>query len=312
MTGALDVVVVSYRCRELLRTCLTSIADHAPAGTTTWVVDNDSKDGTIELVRERFPAVRLLANDRNRGFAAATNAGIREGSAPYVLAMNPDVELRAGTLDALLEVMRERPEIGIAGCRLERPDGSFDHASRRSFPTPLGALAHLSGIGRRAHGGPLAQYRAPDVERGRVDAVNGAFMLLRREALEDVGLFDERYWMYMEDVDLCFRFAQAGWTTWYEPGVTAVHVKHGSSGEARSVTLTIAFYRGMARFVATHPAAVPNGGKRALVLAGIAGVGSAATVRAAARSASRRYSIRFRRRQAINSSAASSGSHAGV
>lgn len=285
MTGVLDVVVVSYRCRELLRTCLTSIADYAPAGTTTWVVDNGSRDGTVELVHERFPTVRLLANDRNRGFAVATNAGIREGSAPYVLALNPDVELRAGTLDVLLELMRERPEIGVAGCRLERPDGSFDHASRRSFPTPLGALGHLSGVGRRARGGPLAQYRAPKVERGRVDAVNGAFMLLRREALAGVGLFDERYWMYMEDLDLCFRFAEAGWTTWYEPDATAVHVKHGTSGEARSVTLTIAFYRGMARFVVAHPAVVPNGAKRALVLAGIAGIGAAATARAAARSA---------------------------
>ena len=285
MTGALDVVVVSYRCRELLRSCLTSIADYAPAGTTTWVVDNASRDGTVELVRERFPTVRLLVNDRNHGFAAATNAGICEGSAPYVLALNPDVELRPGTLDVLLDLMRERPEVGIAGCRLERPDGSFDHASRRSFPTPLGALGHLSGVGRRARGGPFAQYRAPSVERGRVDAVNGAFMLLRREALEGVGLFDEGYWMYMEDLDLCFRFAEAGWTTWYEPGVTAVHVKHGTSGEARSVTLTIAFYRGMARFVVAHPSVVPSGAKRALVLAGIAGIGAAATVRAAARSA---------------------------
>jgi len=285
MTGALDVVVVSYRCRELLRSCLTSIADYAPAGTTTWVVDNASRDGTVELVRERFPTVRLLVNDRNHGFAAATNAGICEGSAPYVLALNPDVELRPGTLDVLLDLMRERPEVGIAGCRLERPDGSFDHASRRSFPTPLGALGHLSGVGRRARGGPFAQYRAPNVERGRVDAVNGAFMLLRREALEGVGLFDEGYWMYMEDLDLCFRFAEAGWTTWYEPGVTAVHVKHGTSGEARSVTLTVAFYRGMARFVVAHPSVVPSGAKRALVLAGIAGIGAAATVRAAARSA---------------------------
>ena len=285
MTGLLDVVVVSYRCRELLRACLTSIADHAPEDTTTWVVDNDSRDGTVELVRERFPAVRLLVNHRNRGFAAATNAGIREGDAPYVLALNPDVELRSGTVDVLLEVMRERPEVGIAGCRLERPDGSFDHASRRSFPTPLGALGHLSGIGRRARGGPLAQYRATDVERGPVDAVNGAFMLLRREALESVGLFDERYWMYMEDLDLCFRFAEAGWSTWYEPAVSAVHVKHGTSGETRSVMLTIAFYRGMARFVVAHPAAVPNGAKRAVVLAGIAAVGALATARSAVRSA---------------------------
>jgi GT2 family glycosyltransferase len=284
MTEILDVVVVSYRCRELLAACLTSIRQHAPAGTTTWVVDNASNDGTVELVGERFPDVRLIANDQNLGFAAAANAAIREGRAPYVLALNPDAELRTGTLDVLLELMRERPEVGIAGCRLERPDGSFDHASRRSFPTVLGALGHLSGVGRRVRGGPLAQYRAPAVERGPVDAVNGAFMLLRRGALDEVGLFDERYWMYMEDLDLSYRFKEAGWTTWYEPSVTALHVKHGTSGDARSISLTVAFYRGMARFVVLHPAAVPNRATRLIVLVGIACVGTAATARAAARS----------------------------
>jgi GT2 family glycosyltransferase len=284
MTDFLDVVVVSYRCRELLGACLTSVREHAPAGTTTWVVDNASNDGTVDLVVERFPGVRLIANDRNRGFAAAANAAIREGSAPYVLALNPDAELRAGTVDVLLELMRERPEVGIAGCYLERRDGSFDHASRRSFPTVLGALGHLSGIGRRARGGPFAQYRAPAVERGPVDAVNGAFMVLRRRALDEVGLFDERYWMYMEDLDLSYRFKEAGWTTWYEPSVKALHVKHGTSGEARGIALTVAFYRGMARFVMAHPGTVPNRATRFLVLVGIACVGAAATARAAARS----------------------------
>ena len=284
MTGLLDVAVVSYRCRDLLGGCLASIQKHAPAGTTTWVVDNASTDGTVELVGERFPDVHLITNDRNLGFAAAANIAIREGSAPYVLALNPDAELRAGTLGPLLELMHERSEVGIAGCCLERPDGSFDHASRRSFPTVLGALGHLSGVGRRVRGGPLAQYRAPAVERGPVDAVNGAFMLLRRAALDEVGLFDERYWMYMEDVDLSFRFKKAGWTTWYEPSVTALHVKHGTSGDTRSTALTIAFYRGMARFVVSHPAAVPHRATRIFVLAGIACVGAAATARAAARS----------------------------
>jgi N-acetylglucosaminyl-diphospho-decaprenol L-rhamnosyltransferase len=284
MNGVLDVAIVSHRCRDLLGRCLTSIEEHAPLGTTAWVVDNASNDGTVELVRERFPAVRVIENDRNVGFAAATNAAIREGSAPYLLALNPDAELRAGTLDVLLEVMRQRPEVGIAGCRLERLDGSFDHASRRSFPTALAALSHLSGIGRRAAGGRLAQYRAPDIERGPVDAVNGAFMLLRRSALEEVGLFDERYWMYMEDMDLSYRFKEAGWTTWYEPSVTALHVKHGTSGQVRGIALTVAFYRGMARFVVAHPATVPNPAMRMVVLVGITCVGAFATSRAAARS----------------------------
>ena len=109
-------------------------------------------------------------------------------------------------------------------------------------------------------------------------------MLLRRSALEEVGLFDERYWMYMEDMDLSYRFKEAGWTTWYEPSVAALHVKHGTSGRVRGIALTVAFYRGMARFVVAHPATVPNRATRMVVLVGIACVGALATSRAAARS----------------------------
>jgi GT2 family glycosyltransferase len=149
--------------------------------------------------------------------------------------------------------MDARPEIGICGCRLERTDGTFDHAARRSFPTPLSALGHFTGLGRRpGASGRLAAYRAPDVEGGPVDAVNGAFMLIRRAALDEVGLFDEGYWMYMEDLDLCYRFARAGWVTWFEPSVTAVHVKGGSSGPNRRPRLNYAFHYGMYRFYRKH------------------------------------------------------------
>ena len=247
----LDVVIVAYRCRDHLRRCLASVERHAPARTHVWVVDNDSRDGTVELVRGEFPFVSLIESGENAGFARASNLGIAAGSAPYVLALNPDTELRENTLGTLLELMEEHPEVGIAGPRLEQPDGTFDHASRRSFPTLLGALGHFSGIGRRLEGGPLAQYRAPEVERGPVDAVNGAFMLIRREALDRVGAFDEGYWMYMEDLDLCFRFKEAGWVTWYEPSVKAVHVKGGSAGR-RSPRLVLAFHSGMSRFYRAH------------------------------------------------------------
>ena len=249
--AGLDVVVVSYRCRDHLRRCLASLKRHAPSGTRVWVIDNDSRDGTVELVRDEFPSVVLLESGENAGFARATNRGIAAGSAPYVLALNPDTELDENTLPTLLRLMDEHPEVGVAGPRLEQPDGTFDHASRRSFPTLLGALGHFSGIGRRLESGPLAQYRATEVERGPVDAVNGAFMLIRRAALEQVGLFDEGYWMYMEDLDLCFRFKQAGWLTWYEPSAVAMHVKGGSAGR-RSPRLVLAFHSGMWRFYRTH------------------------------------------------------------
>jgi GT2 family glycosyltransferase len=164
-----------------------------------------------------------------------------------------------GALDDMIEIMEANTSIGISGCRLELEDGTFDHAARRSFPTPLGALAHFTGVGR-SNRAPrrLAQYRAPTVQRGPVDAVNGAFMLCRRRALEQVGLFDEGFWMYMEDLDLCYRFAQAGWVTWYEPDVTVVHVKGGTSGRVRKPRLNYAFHYGMYRFYRKHYAASRN------------------------------------------------------
>jgi N-acetylglucosaminyl-diphospho-decaprenol L-rhamnosyltransferase len=283
---SLDVVIVAYRCRELLRACLESLAAHPPTCPLyVCVVDNASADGTKEMVLHDFPHVDLIAWETNRGFAAGTNAGIRQGSSPYVLALNPDTRMRPQTLDRLLEIMEVQPEVGIAGCRLELEDGTFDHASRRSFPTPLGALAHFTGIGRHVKSGPLAQYRATQVDNGPVDAVNGAFMLMRRSALEEVGLYDEGYWMYMEDLDLCYRFAQAGWTTWYEPGVKTLHVKGATWPRARSVRLTIAFHYGMYRFYRKHYA-----GRRAVDAAIVAGIGvklAAALARVAATAARR-------------------------
>jgi len=249
----LDVGIVAYRSRRLLQDCLESLREHAPSRPMrVLVVDNDSRDGTVEMVR-RFPDVELVAAQRNLGFAAATNLAIRLGGARYFLALNPDTRVRAGTLERLLGLMDEDASIGICGCRLEREDGTFDHAARRAFPTPLGALAHFTGVGRRPSApAALAQYRAPHVERGPVDAVSGAFMLIRRRALAEVGLFDEGYWLYMEDLDLCYRFAAAGWVTWYEPSVAVMHVKGGTSGPNRRFRANRAFHYGMYRFYRRH------------------------------------------------------------
>jgi GT2 family glycosyltransferase len=269
---ALDIVIVSYRSRKLLRECLSSLRLYAPKkGGRIWVVDNASEDGTVEMVRSEFPEVELIASVENLGFSKANNLAIRRGNAPYVLALNPDTVMVESALDHMLELMESNPKIGISGCRLELPDGTFDHAARRSFPTPLGALAHFAGIGRSKKApGKLAQYRAPSIENGPVDAVNGAFMLIRRSALEQVGLFDEGYWMYMEDLDLCYRFAEAGWTTWYDSSVKAVHVKAGSSGKYRSPRLNYAFHYGMYRFYRTHYASKARRPTRSFIYLGIA------------------------------------------
>jgi GT2 family glycosyltransferase len=269
--GRLDIVIVSYRSRDLVRRCLQSLRDHSSVRPmNVFLIDNASNDGTMELVRDEFPNVDVEASDRNLGFSAATNRGIARGESEYVLALNPDTSVTPGALDTLTALMDQRPEIGICGCRLVQENGDFDHASRRSFPTVIGALGHFTGLGRHTERAGLAQYRAPHVQAGPVDAVNGAFMLMRRKALEEVGLFDEGYWMYMEDLDLCYRFARAGWITWYEPTVTVLHVKAGTSGRLRRPKLNYAFHYGMFRFYRTHYAQSSGAAVNLIVYTGIA------------------------------------------
>jgi N-acetylglucosaminyl-diphospho-decaprenol L-rhamnosyltransferase len=267
----LDVVIVSYRCGPLLRRCLQSVRDHAPArGVRVTVVDNASGDGTADVVRHEFPDVELVALEENTGFSAANNLVLRETTAEYVLVLNPDTQLSEGTLETLLRLMDAGPRIGIAGCRLVQENGTFDHAARRSFPTPASALGHFLrlGLSDRAPAA-LAAYRAPEVSEGPVDAVNGAFMLMRRAMLDEIGLFDEGYWMYMEDLDLCYRAARAGWITWYEPSVEAVHMKAGSSGHHRRLRLNYAFHYGMYRYYRAHLASERGPLFNALVYVGI-------------------------------------------
>ncbi len=257
----LEVVIVSASGgRQLVRDCLRSLERHPlrQGAMAVWLVDNASGDGTAETVRDDFPWVRLEALDWNSGFSIANNIALRATRAPYVLLLNPDTEVLEGSLDHMVDLMRERPEVGMAGCRLVLRDGRFDHAAKRSFPTPLSALAHFTRIGRgRLAPSTLSQYRAPELgehEAGEVDAVNGAFMLVRRPALEQVGLLDERYWLYMEDLDWCYRFKQAGWRVFYDGRVTVVHVKGGTHvrevrrARHRGLRQNAAFHRSMGRF----------------------------------------------------------------
>jgi GT2 family glycosyltransferase len=269
--GGLDVVIVAYRSRELLRACLEALRAHPPSITmSVVVVDNASGDGTVGMVGREFPAVDLVASGENLGFAAATNLGARRGDSPYLLALNPDTAVTEGALDKVLAVLDEHPEVAVAGPRLLRSDLSLDHAARRSFPTPLSALGHFTGIGRRARSGRLAAYRAPEVESGPVDAVNGAFMLMRRAAFEAAGGFDEGYWMYMEDLDLSYRLRQRGMLSWYEPSATVMHVKGGTVGGPRPPRLNWHFHRGMGRFYRQHYSPQRSAAMNLLVYAGIA------------------------------------------
>jgi N-acetylglucosaminyl-diphospho-decaprenol L-rhamnosyltransferase len=287
----LEVVIVSHGAQALLRRCLASLRAHPPSGTMrVSVVDSGSVDSTPDMVEREFPEVRLLRRE-NIGFSAANNLVLRENAADAVLLLNPDTEVYAGTLDTCLARLRADARIGMVGCKLVMPSGELDHACKRSFPTPLSALAHFTGVGRRAGAdAALSQYRATalgDDEPGEVDAVNGAFMLCRAEAIAAVGLLDEGYWLYMEDLDWCHRFWDAGWKVFYEPAATALHVKGASSGGRRRPRQEIAFHRGMGRFYRRFDAPESGALLNAAVYAGIGAKLALSLARTAALKANR-------------------------
>jgi GT2 family glycosyltransferase len=270
---SLAVVVVSHGQPDLVRACLQSLRRHpASDAIEVWVIDSGSPDETPDVVAREFPEVQLLRCG-NVGFSHANNLALRQTKASYALLLNPDTEVFEGTLDRCLERLEAEPDIGVVGCKLVLPNGELDHASKRSFPTPLSALAHFTGIGRlEGAPGALSQYRAThlgDDEAGDVDAVNGAFMLVRMAAVHEVGLLDEGYWLYMEDLDWCKRFWEAGWRVFYEPAASALHVKGGSSGRRRRARQEIAFHRGMGRFYRKFEAPHRTAPLNAAVYAGI-------------------------------------------
>ncbi|HEY5052317.1 MAG TPA: glycosyltransferase family 2 protein [Solirubrobacterales bacterium] len=269
----LEIVIVSHGAEELLRRCLRSLELHpASCAMRVTVIDSGSPDSTPDMVEREFPWT-LLVRAANIGFSAANNVLLRHNEAAAVLLLNPDTEVYAGTLDAALARLYSERRIGMVGCKLVTESGELDHACKRSFPTPLSALAHFTGIGRgKGARGALSQYRAThldDDEAGEVDAVNGAFMLCRAEAIAEVGLLDEGYWLYMEDLDWCARFWQAGWKVFYEPAGVALHVKGGSSGNRRRPRQEIAFHRGMGRFYRRFDAPRHSGLLNAAVYLGI-------------------------------------------
>lgn len=259
----LSVVIVSYNVKAFLEQCLNSVMK-AAAGIETeiFVVDNRSVDGTQAMLRTKFShvntsplTVRLILNDDNRGFSKANNQALRVCTGRYVLVLNPDTLLSEDTLQTMLAFMERDKTIGAAGCKLLNADGTFQLACRRSFPTPEVSFYKLVGLSRLFPKSPrFARYNltylSPD-DTYEIDALMGAFMFLRREVLEGVGLFDESFFMYGEDLDWCFRIKAAGWKIFYYPQTQIVHYK-GESTKLESFNYVVRFYEAMLIFVRKH------------------------------------------------------------
>jgi len=252
----LSIVIVSYNTAALLRSCLDSIARSEGLGTAeTWVVDNASTDGSAELVAADFPWVQLIRSPRNGGYAYANNLALRQARGRRVLLLNPDTEVGPRAIADLLSYLDAHPEVGMVGPKIVRPDGSLDLACRRSFPTPEIAFYRLVGLSHlfprsRRFGRYNLTYLDPN-EEAEIDSGVGACMLVRREAIEQAGLLDERFFMYGEDMDWAYRIKERGWRIRYNPRVAVLHRK-GSSSRQQSQRMTLAFYRSMYLFYAKH------------------------------------------------------------
>ena len=252
----LSVVIVNYNVKYFLEQSLISIRKSA-AGLETeyFVVDNASDDGSVEYLRENFPEVRLIANRQNVGFGCANNQALKLTSGKYLLIVNPDTLLGENSLKPLIEFLETNPEVGAVGPKVVDRQGRFELGCRRGFPTPFAAFSKITGLAAVFPNSRLfakynLTYLDPD-QACEVDALSGAFMLLRREVYLQIGGFDEQFFMYGEDIDWCYRIKQGGWKIQYLPCSEVIHYK-GESALRSSMDVRKAFFGAMHLFVRKH------------------------------------------------------------
>jgi GT2 family glycosyltransferase len=242
----LSVVIVSYNVRDYLENCLQSVS-RALEGIEgeVFVVDNHSDDDSVEAVRSQYPWVRLIENQENMGFSRANNIAIREARGEYVLLLNPDTIVEEATLREVLRFMEEHPTAGGAGVMMHNADGSLAPESRRALPTPWVSCLKMLGFTKRYYMSHL-----PWDQPGRIEVISGAFCFLRKKALDEVGLLDEDFFMYGEDIDLSYRLMKGGWENWYLP-YPITHFK-GKSTQKSDYRYVHIFYKAMLIFFRKH------------------------------------------------------------
>jgi len=252
----LSVIIVNYNTCELTVQALHSVyRSDTSFAFEVILVDNHSSDGSVDTIRKQFPELTLIANDDNVGFAKANNQGIRLARGRYVLLLNSDTVIKPNTLETMLRFMDANPGVGSSGCKIVLPDGSLDKACKRGFPTPLASFYYAFGFSRLFPKVPhFNQYQLgylDENEQYPVDCLVGAFMLVRKEAIDQVGGLDESFFMYGEDVDWCYRIKQAGWGIHYYPYTTIVHYK-GASSRRKPFKIIYEFHRAMILFHNKH------------------------------------------------------------
>ncbi len=252
----LSIIIVNYNVRQFLENALTSLL-RALEGLQgeIFVVDNASDDGSVEMIREKFSGVRLIASPTNLGFARANNLALREATGRHLLLINPDTIVQEDTLRVMTDFLDRNPDVGLAGCTILNPDGSLQLACRRSFPTPWVAFTKITGLSTlfprsRLFGRYNLTYLNP-AESYEVEAISGSFMVITRAAYERVGGLDETFFMYGEDLDWCYRVRQAGFAVYYVHRTKIIHYK-GESTRRSDIDEIRLFYHAMQQFVEKH------------------------------------------------------------
>jgi len=262
----IGIVIVNWNTCNYLEKCLQTV--YASEGDFSYqvvVVDNNSDDNSAQMVRDKFPQADLIVNEDNIGYPRANNVGLRylgyraendvDVDAPrYALLLNPDTELPTLSLYEMIQFMDSHPDIGVAGPKLILGDGSLDKACRRGFPTPMVSFYHYSGLAKlfpnSKRFGWYNMTFADENEELEVDSVVGAYMQVRKEAIEKVGLLDEAFFMYGEDLDWAYRVKQTGYKVWYYPKVTVHHIKRAASSQNKKAQFE--FWRAMLIFYRKH------------------------------------------------------------
>lgn len=248
----LAIILVSWNTRTMLLACLAALpAAVGDLEYEIWVVDNGSHDGSVEAVAHHFPAVHIIANPENHGFAAANNQALRVSSGRYALLLNSDTIAYPGSIERLVDFADSQPRAGLVGGLLLNPDGSFQY-SFATFPSLSSELLSASGLGERLIFRGFPSYPPQRSQQVRqVQVIPGACMLARRSAVQQVGLMDEDYFMYSEEPDWCLRMQRAGWQIWYLPAARIMHYG-GQSTRQVKVAMVEALYRSKVRFFRKH------------------------------------------------------------
>lgn len=222
----LSIIILNFNTKDLLRNSLQSVlASKTGYRLETLVSDNGSTDGSTEMIRSDFLGVKLIENGANLGFSKGNNIAIRKATGRYILLLNSDTEVRPDTFDLCIKKMDQDETIGILGCKILLPNGELDKAARRKFPNPWNSFLRLFGFRK------LSDYNidAPIDQEMEVDSVVGAYLMIRKSVMDKIGLLDEEFFMYGEDLDWCWRAKEAGFKVLYYPAATITHFKYGSS-----------------------------------------------------------------------------------